>query len=100
VPLAAEGPKNHHIVAFARVLGDEAAITLACRLPLSMLADAEASDQAEFWGDTVVSLPADLAGLTWRDVLSERALPVQGSIPVRDLLVGQTVALLMTGGEH
>lgn len=100
VPLAAEGSKSHHIIAFARVLGDEAAITLACRLPLSMLADAEARDQAEFWGDTVVSLPADLAGLTWRDVLTERALPVQDSILIRDLLVGQTVALLMAGGEH
>jgi (1->4)-alpha-D-glucan 1-alpha-D-glucosylmutase len=94
VPLAAEGPKSHHIVAFARVLGAEVVITLACRLPLSMLTNAEGLDQAEFWGDTSVPLPADLAGMAWRDALTERALPGQETLSIRDVLKGQTVALL------
>lgn len=94
LPLGAEGPKSRHIVAFARVLDEEAVITLGCRLPMSMLADAEGLDQADFWGDTSVPLPADLVDRTWRDAFTDRGLLVGPNLLMRDVLKGQTVALL------
>jgi (1->4)-alpha-D-glucan 1-alpha-D-glucosylmutase len=94
VPLAAEGPRSHHILAFARVLGDEAVITLACRLPLSMFSNSEGPDQVEFWGETAVSLPAGFAGMSWRDALTDRTFPAREALLMRDVLQGQTVALL------
>jgi (1->4)-alpha-D-glucan 1-alpha-D-glucosylmutase len=94
VPLAAEGPKSQHVVAFARVLGDEAVITMGCRLPLAMLSDAAGLDAAEFWGGTAVLLPGDLSGRTWRDTLTERSLHAPQTLPVHEVLHGQTVALL------
>ncbi|KQW29522.1 hypothetical protein ASE36_13960 [Rhizobium sp. Root274] len=94
LPLAVEGLKSRHIVAFARRCGSEAVMTIACRLPLSMLADAQGMGHAEFWSDTSVSLPEELADMSWRDALTDQVLPASEKILMRNVLQGQTVALL------
>ncbi|PYB72549.1 malto-oligosyltrehalose synthase [Rhizobium wuzhouense] len=95
VPLVAEGEKSRHILAFARVRGDEATITIACRLPLSMLVEADKGSDADFWGETSVALPDTLAVMPWRDALMDRAIPSTPRLLMRDVLKGQTVALLV-----
>lgn len=94
VPLVADGPRSRHIVAFARMLGEEAVVTVACRLPLSMLTEAQAVGQAEFWGDTSVALPDGLVEVCWRDALTDRAISAGPQLLMRDVLNGQTVAIL------
>jgi (1->4)-alpha-D-glucan 1-alpha-D-glucosylmutase len=94
VPLVADGPRSRHIVAFARMLGEEAVVTVACRLPLSMLTEAQAVGQAEFWGDTSVALPDGLVEVCWRDALTDRAICAGAKLLMREVLNGQTVAIL------
>lgn len=98
VPLVAVGPKSRHVVAFARVLNEEAVITVACRLPLAMLTEPAGNCQTDFWGETSISLPDRLAGLGWREALTDRTLQATPTLRIRDVLKGQTVALLVAGG--
>ncbi|MDH4441131.1 MAG: malto-oligosyltrehalose synthase [Rhizobium sp.] len=98
VPLSVSGPRSRHIVAFARVLGDEAVVTIGCRLPLSMRAASEGLDPAAFWGETAVALAPELEALGWRDALTDRTLPASQRLMMRDVLRSQTVALLETDG--
>ncbi len=94
VPLVAEGPRSRHIVAFARMLGEEAVVTVACRLPLSMLTEAQALGQAEFWGETSVAFPDGLVEVCWRDALTDRAICAGAKLLMSEVLNGQTVAIL------
>ncbi len=83
VPLVADGPRSRHIVAFARMLGEEAVVTVACRLPLSMLTEAQAVGQAEFWGETSVAFPDGLVEVCWRDALTDRAISAGQAVDAR-----------------
>lgn len=79
-PLAVEGPMAAHAVAFARTYGEQTAITIVPRLVLRMLRDDDSiTVPAEAWGDTLISLPDDLAprwGATLRVADTLRDMPV------------------------
>jgi (1->4)-alpha-D-glucan 1-alpha-D-glucosylmutase len=94
LPLTITGPGQSQAVAFAREQDGVAVITVACRLPIAMLQAGEGLSSEQFWGDTVVQLPDVLAGHGWTDVLSDRQIIAAEGILLRELMEGQTIALL------
>jgi (1->4)-alpha-D-glucan 1-alpha-D-glucosylmutase len=88
-PLAVEGPAESHVVAYARVLGADAVVVIATRLPLAF----ERSGLG--WRATTVTLPAGQGG-AWRDVTTGAPV-VTGdaqAIDLADLLSAWPVAVL------
>jgi (1->4)-alpha-D-glucan 1-alpha-D-glucosylmutase len=75
VPLAVEGPAAEHVVAFARVLGAEAAVVVAPRLSLRLL---DGQDKplipSSRWAGTAVQLPRPLAGQSLTDIVTGRGV--------------------------
>jgi len=70
LPLAPEGERAEHVVAFARAAEGAAAVTLVPRLVATLTRDRGfALPQARDWGRTRIPFPAELAG-RWRDVLT------------------------------
>ena len=58
VPIDVEGPLARHVVAFARILGDQIAITVVCSLTFGLLADDSLSIQRLRWSGTRLRLPS------------------------------------------
>jgi (1->4)-alpha-D-glucan 1-alpha-D-glucosylmutase len=91
LPLAAEGPCAGHVVAFARRLGTEYAVSVATRFPVALCAPGALP--AEDWQDTTLCLPAELAAVGLRDVLTGRRSS-GARVELRTLLSDLPVALL------
>ncbi|HEV8215208.1 MAG TPA: hypothetical protein VGP95_05220, partial [Gemmatimonadaceae bacterium] len=92
--LNARGPRAENVIAFARVDGGQAAITIAPRLAGELdMADEQANG---WWGDTVIILPEPLQALSWRAPIGGRDIPAGGELPVGDLLRPLPVAVLMS----
>lgn len=69
-PLYATRGREQHIIAFARVHGEEASITVVPRLTYTLMRGKEEPPLRAVWGETEISLPEALRGRTWRDVLT------------------------------
>jgi (1->4)-alpha-D-glucan 1-alpha-D-glucosylmutase len=96
VPLTVEGDAAENVLAFARVTGTQAVITIVPRMTLGLLSgESTPLVPAERWGDTAVTLPAQLAGQSWHDVVTGEALAGQGSLPVGVVLGRFPVAVLV-----
>ena len=91
LPLAAEGPCAGHVVAFARRLGTEYAVSVATRFPVALCAPGALP--AEGWQDTTLCLPDELAAVGLRDVLTGRRSS-GARVELRTLLSDLPVALL------
>ena len=103
VALQTSGERGEHLVAFARRHGNEVAITVAPRR-LAKMMDVEGPliPTPEAWEDTSILLPAELAGLTYSNVLiGERVVSEERNgkvlLSVGHLLRNFPVALLKTG---
>jgi (1->4)-alpha-D-glucan 1-alpha-D-glucosylmutase len=72
-PIAVEGPLAHHVVAFARTLGNEIALTVVCRLTANLLAGDTLSIQRLRWSGTRLRLPAECRAAQLSDVLGGTA---------------------------
>jgi (1->4)-alpha-D-glucan 1-alpha-D-glucosylmutase len=70
VPIEAEGPLARHMLAFARILDDEIAVTVVCRLTLGLLADDGLSIQRARWSGTRLRLPGQCRSAQLCDALS------------------------------
>ncbi|NMG55167.1 malto-oligosyltrehalose synthase [Aromatoleum aromaticum] len=70
VALETDGPAALHVVAFARVLGDDIVVVVASRLLFTLCrGDAALLRDPTIWQDTFVELPAFSEGRQWRDAL-------------------------------
>jgi (1->4)-alpha-D-glucan 1-alpha-D-glucosylmutase len=79
VPLSAEGAKKDHVVAFARVRGNQAAVVVAPRLPFGLAEEKEVDPMGEaIWQDTRIPLPPALPAGAYRNVLTGETLLVSG----------------------
>jgi (1->4)-alpha-D-glucan 1-alpha-D-glucosylmutase len=96
VPLEAAGPFAEHIVAFARILGDSAAVTAVGRLCSGLLRDDGALAIAEVrWKETRILLPRELVGAELCSVLTgEEVVPTGQALAAGGILSGLPVALL------
>jgi (1->4)-alpha-D-glucan 1-alpha-D-glucosylmutase len=96
LPLAAEGARAEHVVAFARTAADGgAAITLVPRLVAGLTRDRGfALPEARDWRGTQVALPDELAG-RWRNVLTgEELRPGRHGLAAERVFASFPVALL------
>ncbi|GBQ62385.1 1,4-alpha-D-glucan 1-alpha-D-glucosylmutase [Ameyamaea chiangmaiensis NBRC 103196] len=84
-PLPVDGPMADHLIAFLRRRGDDALVVLAPRLAWGLRpSPADLSVLQTGWAGTRVTLPPDLRGASWRDVIDPAFAP-DLSADVRDL---------------
>jgi (1->4)-alpha-D-glucan 1-alpha-D-glucosylmutase len=97
LPLHAEGPLAHHLVAFARVLPAAAAITVFCRHPARLLSGkASIAIGPQRWQDTRIALPPEIRALQFLDVINHEPKSVGGSsFDAAHILADMPVALLL-----
>ncbi len=60
LPLQVSGGRQSHVVAFARQVGDDFAVTVVPRLMFGRLDPGVLFAGPEFWGDTAIVLPSPL----------------------------------------
>jgi (1->4)-alpha-D-glucan 1-alpha-D-glucosylmutase len=94
LPLAVDGVRSTHVIAFLRRHQQRAAMTIATRLPAHITHSEEPFVPPEIWKDTVVILPDGSNG-RWRDALTGNELASQsGRLRLADALSRLPVALL------
>ncbi|HEV2957169.1 MAG TPA: malto-oligosyltrehalose synthase [Xanthobacteraceae bacterium] len=93
-PIEVEGALARHIVAFARVRGDEIAITVACRLTFGLLADDRLSIQRLRWSGMRLRLPPECRSAQLRDALSGADFDQQDAAELTAILPRLPIALL------
>jgi (1->4)-alpha-D-glucan 1-alpha-D-glucosylmutase len=102
VPLPVQGAQADHVCAFARVLGDECAITIAPRLVGTLTrGEMRMPIGAELWSDTRISLPNLLRQRVWRNALTREPIPPAESanaLPGASALRRFPLALLVSHG--
>ncbi len=98
VPLRVEGPAADHVLAYARVLEDHAAVVVVTRLPAALAGtDRHPLPASAAWDATTITLPRNLTGRRSVDVLDgqSNSIPdVDGRLPVGKVLATLPVALL------
>jgi (1->4)-alpha-D-glucan 1-alpha-D-glucosylmutase len=88
VPVAAEGSRSRHVVAFARAHHGAASITVAGRF-FASLVPAGRPVGPEVWGDTRLRLPGSLPTGPYRDVLSGNRVSIAREGTERWLALGE-----------
>jgi len=100
VPLRVEGPAAKHVLAFARVLGDQAAIMIVPRLVLDLLHDRDTPFvPPERWGETVVRLPEKMGNRPFRDIFTESVVKAGSTLSVADTLRQFPASILIPASE-
>ena len=89
--LVVRGSRAAHVIAFARSINGRHAVTLASRLTWTWTS----SSSAEWWGDTGIQLPEDMATGRWRDVITRKTIAMDGMRAVSALLDKLPVAVLV-----
>lgn len=98
VPLEISGERPNHLIAFARLHGNEASITAAPRLYSSLTGDSGTLlPDPDVWADTQIEIPDTLSETGWRNALTSEAYRPRRSLPSRDLLRNFPVAFLTAG---
>ena len=94
-PLTVRGTAAMHVCAFARRAGTRSVIAVVPLLPARLLGERNIPPLGpEVWGDTVVELPRELAGISWRNVLTGERHAADQTQPMSVLLASFPVALL------
>ena len=75
VPVAASGERANHAFAFARVLGDQAAVVAVPRLVTKLVSGADRPPLGrKVWADTTVTLPSEIPHGKYRNALTGERL--------------------------
>jgi (1->4)-alpha-D-glucan 1-alpha-D-glucosylmutase len=90
IGLEVTGESAAHVFAFARVLGEQACITV---LPRFTTRPGDALPVGEAWGDTAIELPASLR-CSWHNALTGRSVDAAERVSVSDLFRHIPFALL------
>ncbi|BCH66619.1 malto-oligosyltrehalose synthase [Agrobacterium vitis] len=94
VPLEVTGHARDNVIAFARVQGNDIALTIAPRLVFGRIDPETARVAAAFWADTRIVWPESVQG-PLHNILSGRSFNREQML-VSDLLDGNDIALLVT----
>jgi (1->4)-alpha-D-glucan 1-alpha-D-glucosylmutase len=100
IPLRASGPRQNHVIPFARQRGDSVAIVLCGRFFQTLGAADRMPTGDPAWGDSSVTLRKVWAGSRWHDVLSGRILGTKErrglpSLPLAEVFAILPMALLI-----
>ncbi len=99
LPLTVRGERAAHACAFARRCGNRAMIALVPRLPTRLLGDRNILPMgAEVWGDTVLEVPSELAGLEWSNVFTGERYMATNKFELGQLLAYFPICLLAAEG--
>jgi (1->4)-alpha-D-glucan 1-alpha-D-glucosylmutase len=93
-PLSLRGARAEHVIAFARMDGARAIVTIAPRLVAELEADAKAGKI--WWGDTTIHFPDGLHARAWRSAITGQDFPGMAEMLVADLLGPLPIAVLMS----
>ncbi len=85
--------KEEHVVAFARRLGEHAAITVVPRFTYTLMKGKEEPPLGPVWGDSELVLPRELSGRTIYNIFTGERLDVGESILCREIFARFPVAL-------
>jgi (1->4)-alpha-D-glucan 1-alpha-D-glucosylmutase len=97
VPLEVVG--SEHVLAFARVLTNRAAIIVVPRLTFDFLHERrELLLPPEFWGETRVELPDNLSNRSFRNIFTRDTIKAGAAISAAEILKGVPAAILMGDG--
>ena len=96
VPLQVLHDKEEHVVAFARVQGQNTAIVAAPRLSYTLMKGKVEPPTGHVWSDMELVLPAEVAGRQWRNVFTGKVLrsTARNSLLCREVFTQFPVALL------
>ncbi|WKZ33555.1 MAG: malto-oligosyltrehalose synthase [Thermodesulfobacteriota bacterium] len=94
-PIEAEGALRRHLAAFARVLGEEAAIVVAPRLMARVVPEREWPLGPDVWEGTFLRLPEGLRDASWQDAFTGRELALNGVQEAGAALQSFPIALLI-----
>ncbi len=92
--LKADGAASDHAIAFARRLGKQCAITVAPRLPASLIKPGELPLGRKVWQDARLCLPED-APATMRNVFTGQAVETRNGVSIAEALAQFPVAILI-----
>ncbi|MDB9446352.1 malto-oligosyltrehalose synthase [Anabaena sp. CS-542/02] len=93
IPLETGGKFSDHIIAFARIHGDDQIITIAPRFLTSVIQPGEYPLGLSVWDNTYIQLPP-VASLMWQDSITGEKLKADKNIMVGEALQNFPVALL------
>lgn len=101
MPLAVEGAKADHVVAYARKHHKRSLIVVAPRLIASVMDVETALPIGDIWGDAFIHIPLDLKGETYINVMTGENIQTpqrdgEPAVKVSDILKNFPVALLMS----
>ncbi|KGD86900.1 malto-oligosyltrehalose synthase [Achromobacter sp. RTa] len=101
IALAARGAQAERVLAWLRRHDGQNALVVAphlCALSLAGYARGCSADARSLWADTVLALPAEMAGGAWRDATDGRQLHLlpDGSVPLAEILREMPVALCLS----
>src|SRR5262249_45972367 len=98
LPLEAIGAAAEHVFAFARILGNSAAVVAICRHCAKILSDdGSLTVSPTRWKDTRILLPRELEGRLFGLVVTgEEIAPVGRAFAVAQILSGLPIALALT----
>lgn len=80
IPLDVRGDRRLHVVAFARRWRDRWAVVVVPRLMVSLVKPRELPVGEQVWGETEVSLTADMPS-AWRHIFTGEELTCDGGLP-------------------
>ena len=101
IPLEAIGKHGHRVVAFARVLGGDAAVAVAPRLCLGLLRGCDVPMvPPSRWGRTTVALPAQMANRRWVNVGTGQHVDAKAELALNSILHVCPVALMASAGTR
>ncbi|MPZ97804.1 MAG: malto-oligosyltrehalose synthase [Dehalococcoidia bacterium] len=100
-PLAVDGERREHAIAFLRRRGDLDCIVAVPRLPGGLLTESGAgrvgrgSFWQPMWGDTSLRLPGNVSPPRWRDAFTGAAIDPAGRVSLDGVLGPFPVAMLL-----
>lgn len=87
LPLRLSGQMQEHVCAFARRRHDQEVLTVVPRLVLGLTGGFERPPMADVWQDTVLEVPNQSRGASYRNVLTRQEVQTRrGLLEVHDLL--------------
>jgi len=97
VPLEVKGVRAPNIIAYARVLDNRWAVTVAPRFLTSVPAEGRLPSGKTAWGKTCIELPLGAPAI-FEETITQRTVTAAGRLLIADVLQGFPVALL--SGEN
>lgn len=97
IPLAATGSRAGHLLSFARADSDRAVVVIAPRLTFHALAETSGrSLVGDFWADTRVSLPENLAGRRYKNAMTGRFVDLDDAVDLAASLTDYPFVVLVS----